>query len=165
MNKFIITVTGTLLVTLSGSGFAQDYTSDPVQKRQQQRGMQAMPAVEQVIRSLRRLDLDDDQKAGIKLIMEAMKADVRPIMAESKEGYLALRELVSAAVLDEEAIAVVAEKEGALTAERIMITSQAMSSALKLLTNEQRAELKTMAGERQRKRGEKRKQRPEQTGS
>jgi Spy/CpxP family protein refolding chaperone len=97
--------------------------------------------------------------------MEAMKADVRPIMAESKEGYLALRELVSAAVLDEEAIAVVAEKEGALTAERIMITSQAMSSALKLLTNEQRAELKTMAGERQRKRGEKRKQRPEQTGS
>jgi hypothetical protein len=45
MNKFIITIAGTLLVTLSGSGFAQDYTSDPVQKRQQQRGMQAMPAV------------------------------------------------------------------------------------------------------------------------
>jgi Spy/CpxP family protein refolding chaperone len=166
MNKLIITIAGTLVLTLCSAAVAQDYTSDPGKKRQhQQRGMQPMPAVEQIFRSLRRLDLDDDQKAGFKSIMEAMKVDIRPIMAETKQGYLALKELVSAEILDEAAIAAIAQKEGQLTAERIMISSQALSSALKLLTNEQRAELQTMNSERQKKRDERRKQKTEQSDS
>ena len=52
-----------------------------------------------------------------------------------------------------------AENEGALAAERLIIASRAMSAVYAQLTDEQRAELETIAAERAAKRAEKRNQR------
>ena len=62
-------------------------------------------------------------------------------------------------VRDADAVAAIADKEGDLAAERIKLTGEALSQVLAMLTDEQRAQLDTMAAERQKRRGEKRQNR------
>lgn len=158
MNKLIITVISTLLLTSAGTALAQGFYGGPGNKGQhQQRGMQAMPVVEQVMRGIRRLDLSDEQRESIRAVIQGLKTEVQPIMLEMKAGHLQLRELIKADSYDEDAVAALAEKEGSLAAERLMITSQALSEVLGHLTEEQRAELDEMAAERMARRGERRK--------
>ena len=57
------------------------------------------------------------------------------------------------------AVSALAKKEGALAAERLIITSRAMSKVYAQLTDEQRAELATIPSERAAKRAEKRAER------
>ena len=157
MNKVILTIIGTLLLTTGGFAVAQD--NDGGQKRHrsdQQRGMQGMPVVDRVIRALKRLDLEEEQKTEVKAILQGMKEDLRPIMGETKAGQKQLKELITAETFDEDAIATIAEKEGDLAAERTMIVARAMSGVFALLTDEQRAELETMSEQRRERRSERR---------
>jgi Spy/CpxP family protein refolding chaperone len=163
MKKLIIATVCTAALITTGFTFAQELGIEPEKKQQrhhrQQRGIQAMPAVDQLIRAVKRLDLDDEQKQGIRAIMAAMKAEVRPVMREIKAGHLQLKELIKADTFDEAAVTALAEKEGALAAERVLIASRTASQVLKLLTDEQRGQLETMAAERRQRRGEKHKKR------
>ncbi len=160
MNKLIITIITTLLLTAAGTALAQNYSGEPGEKgRHHQRGPQGMPVVHQLMRGLKRLDLDDEQRASIEAVMQGLKAEVRPIMQETKAGHLQLKELIKADTYDEEAVAALAEKEGELAAERVMLSSKAMSEAFGQLTDEQRVQLAEMAEERNERRGERHKQR------
>ena len=160
MNKLIITIVTTLLLTAAGTALAQDLYGEPGKKGQRhQRGPQGMPVVQQLMRGLKRLDLDDEQKASIKAVMQDLKAEVRPIMQEIKAGHVQLKELIKADSYDEKAVATLAEQEGNLAAERLMITSKALSEVFSQLTDEQRDQLAAMADERMERRGERRKQR------
>ncbi len=162
MNKFIITIISTLLLTVTGSIMAQDSDGEFGKKgRHHQRGIQADPIVDQVMRAIKRLDLDDEQKASIKSVMQTLKADTRHIMHETKAGHRQLRELIKAENYDEIAIAALAEKEGRLATERMILTSRALSEIYGNLTDEQRDELNAMADERMERRGERRKHRSE----
>ena len=164
MNKFLITIIAALLLAGTGSVFAQDSNdgpenSGPEKKRQHnQRGMQASPPLEKLMRALRQLDLSDEQKANTRATLGVMKAEIHPIMQEMKAGQRELKELVKSYPFEEDRVRALAEQEGALTAERIMITSLAMSRVLGELTGEQRTELDAMAAKRNERRGEKRKQ-------
>ena len=130
------------------------------QEQRHQRGMQTSPVVDKVIRAVRRLELTEEQKASTRVILDEMKTDIRPIMAEMKTTKGQLKELISADLFDEEAVAAVADKEGDLTAERVMITSRALSQILAQLTDEQRAELEVMAAGRHDKQRQKRAGKP-----
>ena len=149
-------MTGTFLTTLllasMSTAIAQDPVADPVnyaqKNRHHQRGSQSMPAVERMMRGIRHLDLSDEQKANIKGIMKGLKAEVRPLAKEIKSGHEQLKELIKAESFDEQAVAALAENEGALAAERLIIASRAMSAVYTQLTDEQRAELESMAAER-----------------
>jgi Spy/CpxP family protein refolding chaperone len=158
MNKLIITIVTTLIMTVTGTSFAQEYADGPVKKKQRQhrqqshRGMQAMPVVEATMRAIRHLDLDAEQKEGIKAIMGGLKADVRPVMLAARDNHEQLKELVRAANFNDEAVAALAEKEGELAAERLMLTSRALSKVYNLLTDEQRSELAAMAAKHKKKR-------------
>ena len=162
MNKIIIALTTTLVMTVTGATFAQEDVAGPEHKKQgqhrqkQSRGMQAMPAVDDVMRAIRHLDLDAGQKEGIREIMGGLKADVRPVMMATRENHEQLKELVKAAAFNEEAVAALAEKEGNLAAERLMLTSRALSDVYNLLTVEQREELEFMASKRKEKMGKRR---------
>ena len=166
MNKYLITIIATLLIASTGSVFAQGPDGRPGNKGHErkshhhQRGMQATPALDQLMRALRRLDLSDEQKANTRAILEVMKAEIHPIMAEIKAGQDELKELIQSTAFDEDAIRALAEKEGDLTAERVMITSLALSRVMGELTEEQRTKLATMAAERREKRSAKRNQPP-----
>lgn len=167
MKKLNKIITGTILVTLllafMGTALAQDPVADPQVKaqksRQHHRGNQALPAVERMMRGIRHLDLSDEQKVNIKGIMRELRAEERSLLKEMKSGHEQLRELIKAESFDEQAVASIAETEGALAAERLIIASRAMSAVYSQLTDEQRAELEVMAAERSAKRSEKRKQR------
>ena len=164
MNKPISKITCAMvtavLLSFSGTILAQDDVSGPVDSmkkgRHHQRGPQALPAVERMMRAIRHLDLDDEQKASIKLTMQNLRGEDRALKMEMRAGHEQLKALITAEVYDEDAVAEVAEKEGAIAAERLIISSRAMSAVYSQLTDEQRLELETMAAERAAKRGEKR---------
>ena len=150
MNKLIITVISSLLLMSAGMAMAQGPEGRPGNKaRHHQGGMQAMPAVEKIMRAIRQLDLGEQQKADIKAVMQGLKEDVRPLMLDTRANHEQLKDLVKAVDFDQEAVAAVAESEGDLAAKRLMLTSRALSNIYNLLTGEQRDELEAMAAQRQ----------------
>ena len=154
--KFMIAI---IIFTTTGSVFAKESRGEPgKQKPRHSRGMQDTPIVEHLMRAVHRLDLSEEQRDGIKSVMHGMKQDIRPVMLETKAGHEQLKALISADEYDEEAVAVVAEQEGQLAVERVLIASRAASEILGHLTAEQREELSTM-GDKRRKHVEMRKQR------
>ena len=156
-NMISRTILVTLLICFMGTALAQDPVTEHTRKgHKQQRGNQAMPAVAGMMRAIRHLDLSEDQKAGIKAIMQDLKAEERQLKKEMKFGHEQLKELIKADVFDEEAVAALANQEGVLAAERLIITSRALSEVYAQLTDEQRAELEAMATERAARRAEKR---------
>jgi len=167
MNKLKNMMTGTVLTTLmlafTGTALAQDPVTDPAgatkKSRNHQRGNQAMPGVDRMMRGIMHLDLSDEQRASFKTIMKGLKAEERLLAKEMKSGHEQLKELIKAESFDEQAVASLAEQEGALAAERLIIASRAMSEVYGQLTDEQRAELEIMAEKRIAKRNEKRQKR------
>ena len=164
MNKISITIITSLMLTVSGMAQAQDFSGNPGNKGQRsQRGMQGTPMVDQLMRGIRRLDLEDEQKENVREIMQDLKAETSPVMQKTRAVHLQLQELIKADVYDEAAIAALAVQEGDFAAERMIITSRALSQVYGQLTPEQCDELETMATERQEKRDERRAQRPDQS--
>jgi protein CpxP len=156
MKTFLITITAMLLMAGTGSVFAQDPGDGPGNNRpekkrpQHHRDMQATPVLDHLMHALRQLDLSDEQKANTRAILEVMKAEIHPITMEMRAGQQLLKQLIKSPDFDEEAVSALAQKEGDLTAERIMITSLAMSRVMAELTDEQRAELDAMGERRKR---------------
>ena len=164
MNKISITIITSLLLTVSGMALAQDFSGNPDNKGQRsQRGMQGSPLVDQLMRGIRRLDLEDEQRETVRGIMQGLKTETSPVMQKTRAVHLQLRELIKADVYDESAIAALAVQEGDFAAERMMITSRALSQVYGQLTPEQRDELATMAMDRQERRAERHAQRPGQS--
>ena len=159
MNNRVKTLLTTFLsaafLISAGTTFAQG--NDDWPGKRGQRGMQGMPAVEHLMRAIRRLDLDDEQQASIQAVMKEMKTEIKPLMTEMKAGHSQLKELVKADEFDEDAVIALATKEGDLAAERIVMTSRALSEVYGYLTDEQRVELEEMATERAERRNKRRK--------
>ena len=163
-NMMIRITATTLLLTIAATALADDTYGESGRKGpRHQRGMQAMPVVEQLTHALKRLDLGDNQKEDIRGIMREMKTDVRPLMQETRAGHQQLKELIKAEHYDQDAITVLAKKEGDLAAERMMIASRALAEIFSHLTDEQRDELDAMAAQRQERRSERRKHRSNQS--
>ena len=164
MNKISITIISTLMLTVSGMALAQDFSGNPGNKGQRsQRGMQGSPMVDQLMRGIRHLDLEDEQRENVRAIMQDLKAETSPVMQKTRAVHLQLRELIKADVYDESAIEALAVQEGDFVAERMMITSRALSEVYGQLTQEQRDELDAMAAERMERRADRQKQRPGQS--
>ena len=157
MKNLIITAISALVLLGSGLSYAQDNGPERWKaNHHKQHGMRSMPIAKRVFHSFKQLDLNETQKADLKEIFAAMRADLQPVMKEMRAGQKQMRELIKSGNMDDEVIGAIAQKEGKLTTDRIMITSRAMSEAFKLLTSEQRAELQAMASERGERRAERR---------
>ena len=164
MKKISITIITALLLTVSGMAMAQDFNGEPGNKGQRDhRGMQGNPMVDQIMRGLRRLDLEDEQRENIRAIMQGLRAETSPVMQKTRALHLQLKELIKADVYDADAVTTLAVQEGDFAAERLMITSRALSQVYGHLTQEQRDELAAMAAERQVQRAERRAQRQGQS--
>jgi Spy/CpxP family protein refolding chaperone len=154
MNKLIIAIFTTVLLSTTATAFARDFSGEPGKKTQRgHRSAQLMPVVDQFMRAIRQLELDEEQKRNIKAVLKGLRTDVHPLMKEARRGHLELRELIKAESYDEQAVAALAETEGNLAAERIVLTGKALSQVLGYLTDEQRTQLDTMAAERKKQRG------------
>lgn len=160
MNKLIIITFTSILLAGSGLVLAQDgYGGHGHKGHRGQGGGQFMPLTDRFMRAIKQLDLSEDQTESIHTTMEAMKTEIGPVMREMKAGHRQLKELIKADKFDEKAVADLAAKEGDLAAERILITSRALSDVYAQLTDEQRNELEEMRAERMERRAERRQQR------
>jgi len=160
--KTTLTVLTTLLLATTGTALAGNPLDSHSRKGpHNQRGDHMMPVVGSMMRAVRHLDLSDEQEESIRAIMKDLKKQMRPLTAEAKDGHEQLKDLIKADVYDESAVAALAENEGALATERLIVTSRAMSEVYGQLTDEQRAELETMASERAARRAERRNRRSE----
>ena len=151
MNKVMISMVTALLLSMSGMAVAQDGAPGPGNKGQRpHRGMQATPRpmMEGVMRAIKRLDLSDDQRESIWSTTHDLKGQLHPIKVEMKKGQRELRELIISGNYDAKAVAALAKKEGGLTEQRILLTSEAVANVLGQLTEEQRNELEAMKTER-----------------
>lgn len=142
MKTLMKTILAATFLMSAGATFAQNTEYGPGNPGPRgQRGLQGMPVVEQLVHALYHLDLSDEQKEGIRAVLQDLRADLDPIMAEMKAARAQLKELVKADEYDEDAVAELATKEGDLVAERLVITSRALSEVFSYLTDEQRAKL------------------------
>lgn len=160
MYKLIITTVTAVMMMASGVALAQDdFYGERERSQKQKRGMQSMPAVSRLMRAVRHLDLSEEQKSAVKEIMLGLKQEIRPIAGEMKANQQLLRDLIKAESFDEAAVAELADVEGNLAAQRLLITSRALAGVYAQLTDEQRAELEVMKEKRRQKMHAKREQR------
>ena len=159
MNKYLISLLAAMALIASTDAFTQDEGMRPDKQRAAHHRGAPAPVAAKLFRAIRGLELSDTQEDSLDEIMFAMKKDLRPVMKASREGHKQLKELIDSDNFDEAAVAAIAEKEGDLAAEKLMITSRAMSEALQLLSDEQREELKARAAEHRELRKERRQQR------
>lgn len=158
MNKLSHLIFITILLASTTTAIAQDSHDNPGGPgAHHARGMQGMPAVEQLIRALHRLDLDENQQENIHTALRDLQADARPIMQATKARHQQLRQLITADVYDENAVAALATTEGELAAERVVLTSRTLANIFSMLSDEQRSQLRSMAEQRQQHRSERRK--------
>lgn len=150
-----IILLSSMLLTLTGTALAHDPAhAHHGQAQHHARDNQSLPVVDMTMRAVRHLDLSDAQRASIRTIMHELKAKEGLLKQELKSSHEQLKDLIKAESYDEQAVKALAEKEGALLAERLVISSRAMSEIYGQLTDEQRAELETMAAEHEARRAE-----------
>ena len=164
MNKLTNTITGVILAAALFGFMAAAMAQDPIDKPPQKghrhhKADHQVSVVDQMMRAVRQLDLSDEQKTSFRAVMKDLKTQDRAHKKEMRSMHAQLKELIKADTFDETAVSALAQKEGDLAAERLLSASRAMSSVYGQLTEEQRAQLASMAEERQARRAERREQR------
>lgn len=97
--------------------------------------------VAQMHGALKRLDLDESQRAAVRDVFEQHRNVFAANQAASRDNRQALHTVVTAEPLDADILAGVAELEGQLAAERVMLFGEVASEVYALLSEEQRAQL------------------------
>lgn len=89
--------------------------------------------------ALRGLDLNEEQKAKVKEIMDASRSIVEPIMKQLHDNHEKLEELGTAGKFDQAAVEAIAAEQGSLTAKLIVEQERTRSQVFAILTDEQKA--------------------------
>lgn len=110
--------------------------------------------IERLGRALHRLDLSEEQRDSVHSELRGLKESMKPLVKSMHENRKDLHTLVTADSYDAAAVAEAAEQQGAITARMTILASAAAANVLGFLDEEQRAQLKEMAQERQEFRSE-----------
>ncbi len=157
MKTFLKSILAVTLFITAGSVFAQNSDFGPGdQGPRHDRGTPGMQGIEHLHRALHRLDLSDEQKTSIEGVMQRLKTEMQPILEDTRTNQDQLRNLVKADSFDQDAVAGIAQSEGQLATQRIMLTSQAMSEVFSFLSDEQRTQLDEMVAQQKNKRNTRR---------
>lgn len=103
------------------------------------------PMMGHMQRMLEQLELDEQQQAAVKAIMDANRDSIAAHQATAHGNRARLHSLLTAPGLDQDALAALAEDEGQLATERVMMFGQTASQVLGVLNEEQRASLRAMS--------------------
>jgi len=97
--------------------------------------------------ALRGLNLTDDQKAKVKEITEANKANFQPVMQSLKENHKKMEDLTANGAFDEAQVQALAAEQGNLMAKMIVEKERVKSQIFAILTDEQKAKAGQMREE------------------
>ena len=95
-------------------------------------------------RLTRRLDMSDEQRAGIEAVLDNSREQMAKLRDEMRANRAQLRDLTGQSGFDEDAVRGVADKQGDLKAEMIVLRARQRSEMKALLSDEQRAQLDEM---------------------
>jgi len=95
-------------------------------------------------RLARRLNMTDEQRAEIETVLHGSREQMAELRDEMRTNRAQIRELVSQADFDETAVRGMADKQGDLKAEMIVLRARQRSEMKALLTDEQIAQLDEM---------------------
>ena len=155
INKLIITIISTLMLSIGGTAVAQSPDGDLNDRGdREQRGPHGNPFLEKAMRGIKSLDLSAEQRVNIRSILQTLKADSVSLMEERRATHMQLRTLITAETYDAHAVALLANTAGQLAAERVILSSQALAEVYSQLTAEQQTELDAKAADRMTKRAE-----------
>lgn len=93
-----------------------------------------------------RVNATDEQRAAIRAIADGSRQQMTNLRDEIRANRGQLKELTRQTPLDEAAVRSVADKQGELKAEMIVMRARERSEMKAVLTDEQRAELDEMRG-------------------
>jgi len=152
------TIHGVLLGTVLGVSVlaASMAIAGPSHGGHQRGGDPAAMTARKLGAAVQRLDLDDAQETAIRKIFEDNRDALRAHGEASRTLRQELQTLMSSGTADEAELAALAEQEGELAEERVMLMGSLALSVQAELTEEQRAELAAMREERSAQRRERR---------
>ncbi len=101
-----------------------------------------------VDRMAERLNLTDDQRAQIEAIMEESRQQMSNQRDKMQENREQLRALMQQSPLNEAQVRKVADAQGDLKADMIVLRAQKRAKINTVLTDDQRAQLEEMRGKR-----------------
>ena len=96
------------------------------------------------------LELTGEQRSKIESIVEETRPRVKAIREQMRDNRKQLRELAAADTYDKDAVRKLADAQGALKAEMIMLRSEQKSRVRSVLTEEQRNKMQAMRDKHQR---------------
>jgi Spy/CpxP family protein refolding chaperone len=103
-------------------------------------------------RMANKLDLTDDQSARIGAILEESRQQMGDLHDKMQGNREQMRGLMQQSPLNEAAIRTVADTQGDVKADMIVLRAQQHAKINSILTDDQRAQLKEMRGKRRRDR-------------
>lgn len=103
-------------------------------------------------RAVQRLDLSDAQQEAIRSLFEANREDLIANREASREVREEIAALMQEDSLDQDTLAELAEREGELTEERVLLGGTLAAEVLAELDDTQREELAAMRAEREERR-------------
>ena len=103
-----------------------------------------------VDRMAQRLDLTDDQRTQLQAVLAAAKPRMSDLRSELQASRKKLRELMQTSPIDEAEVRNIAETQGDLKADMIVLRAQQRAEINAVLTDEQRTQWVEMRGKRRR---------------
>jgi Spy/CpxP family protein refolding chaperone len=94
--------------------------------------------------ALRGLDLNDEQKAKVKEIMEASRANVEPLMQQMRDNHTKIAALGTDGKFDQAGVETLANEQGSITARMIVEKEKVKAQVFTILTDEQKAKAAAM---------------------
>ncbi|MDJ0655526.1 MAG: Spy/CpxP family protein refolding chaperone [Xanthomonadales bacterium] len=109
--------------------------------------------LERIERMAGELQITDEQRDAIRAVVDGVRPQLREVFDGMRENREAIRETTFADSYDAAAVAQLAEVQGDLMAQTIVIRHQARADVMNLLTPEQRTQLAGMRASRCERRG------------
>ena len=155
MTKYLKTSLLLAALLFAGSAIAADQERGRDRGHMQQRGGEmGTQLIQHLGKALRRLDLSEEQKETIHADMKGLRESLKPLVKEMHAGRKTLHGLITGDGYNQDVVAEIAGKQGQLTAEITVLTSNTAATVLARLSDEQRAELMAMGEERRAHRSE-----------
>ncbi len=135
-----------LLLAVNAPALGGDRFAGPGDKRSEQSGESRKQREAGLLRFRDELQLSADQQSQITAVHEASKEAMQNNRKEMREGRKALRKLMKDG-FNEQKVREIADRQGQLLSDQIVMRTRNQSQMREILTEEQRGKMKTLLRE------------------
>jgi uncharacterized membrane protein len=144
-----MTIKSRVLAMALGLGLASTVSAADGQEQRGQKTGRGGPDIatevmSKVRRAMSQLDLSEEQRTAIREEVKGIREEIRPLVKELHVVKSEMRESMLSGEYDADAVAGIADRQGAITSEISILVSSTVAAAMAHLSEEQRLELSEM---------------------